>query len=177
MKAMVLSRSGPATANARPLEWRDVPSPSIRPDEVLIRVRACGVCHTDLDEIEGRMAPSALPRILGHQIVGTIDAIGPDVTALSLTAPGSVVAWLSRYARAAAVASVRTDRENLCPDFVATGRDVDGGYAEFAAAPAASTFAIPEVFADSEAAPPLRGRHRITDRWPLRASATASHWV
>jgi propanol-preferring alcohol dehydrogenase len=152
MKAMVLSRPTQVTANTRPLEWRDLPTPTIRPDEVLIRVRACGVCHTDLDEIEGRMAPSALPRILGHQIVGTVEATGTDVTAIAHGARVGV-AWLSRTCGHCRFC--RSDRENLCPDFVATGRDVDGGYAEFAAAPAAATFAIPAVFSDTEAAPLL----------------------
>jgi propanol-preferring alcohol dehydrogenase len=152
MKAMVLDRVAPLAAEARPLELRDVAPPTMAPDEVLIRVRACGVCHTDLDEIEGRTPPSALPRILGHQIVGTIESVGSSVQGL---APGRRVgvAWLSRTCGQCRFCLAGT--ENLCPQFLATGRDVDGGYAELVAAPAAATFALAETFTDVEAAPLL----------------------
>jgi propanol-preferring alcohol dehydrogenase len=150
MKAMVLSHVAPLEAEARPLELREVAPPRIQPDEVLIRVRACGVCHTDLDEMEGRTPPSSLPRILGHQIVGTIESSGASVQGL---APGRRVgvAWLSRTCGHCRFCLA--EKENLCPDFLATGRDVDGGYAELAAAPATATFALPETFSDVEAAP------------------------
>jgi alcohol dehydrogenase, propanol-preferring len=152
VKAMVLARVAPLAANPRPLEWREVAPPEVKADEVLIRVRACGVCHTDLDEIEGRTPPSSLPRIPGHQIVGTIESTGAGVQG---PVPGRRVgvAWLSRtcgHCRFCLRGS-----ENLCPDFVATGLDVDGGYAEFVAAPAAATFALPDTFSDVEAAPLL----------------------
>ena len=118
----------------------------------MIRVRACGVCHTDLDEIEGRVPPSALPRILGHQIVGTIESSGAAVHGLA-RGQRVGVAWLSRTDGQCRFCV--TGRENLCPDFVATGRDVDGGYAELVAAPAAATFVLPATFSDVEAAPLL----------------------
>jgi propanol-preferring alcohol dehydrogenase len=152
MRAMVLVRSSQVTPGARPLEWRDVGVPQLRQDEVLIRVRACGVCHTDLDEIEGRTQPSSLPRIPGHQIVGTIESTGSAVDA---PACGSRVgvAWLSRTCGRCRFCL--TGNENLCADFVSTGLDVDGGYAELVAVPATATFPIPETFSDVEAAPLL----------------------
>jgi propanol-preferring alcohol dehydrogenase len=149
---MVLARIAPLADETRPLDLREVPAPPIRADEVLIRVRACGVCHTDLDEIEGRTPPSSLPRILGHQIVGTVASSGAAVTGLS---PGARVgvAWLSRTCGECRFCVA--GQENLCPQFVATGRDVDGGYAELVAAPAAATFALAATFSDTEAAPLL----------------------
>jgi len=149
---MVLTRVGPLGVDARPLEWREAPAPQIQRDEVLIRVRSCGVCHTDLDEIEGRTPPSVLPRIPGHQIVGTIESVGTAVQGLALGSRVGV-AWLSRTCGACRFCS--TGRENLCLQFVATGRDVDGGYAEFVAAPATATFALPGTYSDVEAAPLL----------------------
>ncbi|HEY6358061.1 MAG TPA: alcohol dehydrogenase catalytic domain-containing protein, partial [Vicinamibacterales bacterium] len=149
---MVLARVAPLAAEARPLDLREVATPQVLADEVLIRVRACGVCHTDLDEIEGRLPPSALPRILGHQIVGTIESAGAAVQGLARGLRVGV-AWLSRTCGQCRFCL--SGRENLCPLFVATGRDVDGGYAELVAAPAASTFALAETFTDAEAAPML----------------------
>jgi propanol-preferring alcohol dehydrogenase len=152
MKAMTLTRVGPLAKEGRPLDLREVPAPEIHADEVLIRVRACGVCHTDLDEIEGRTPPSSFPRILGHQIVGTIESSGATVRDLARgTRVG--VAWLSRTCGHCRFCLA--GRENLCPEFVATGRDVDGGYAELVAAPAAATFALAATFSDPEAAPLL----------------------
>jgi len=152
MKAMVLARVAPLAAEARPLDLREMPAPQIHADEVLIRVRACGVCHTDLDEIEGRTPPSSVPRILGHQIVGTIESTGTAVTGLL---PGARVgvAWLSRTCGHCRFCT--GGLENLCAEFVATGRDVDGGYAELVAAPAAAAFVLPSTFSDAEAAPLL----------------------
>jgi propanol-preferring alcohol dehydrogenase len=152
MKAMVLAQVAPLAEEARPLDLREMPAPQTHADEVLIRVRACGVCHTDLDEIEGRTPPSSLPRILGHQIVGTIEFSGATVHGLEHgTRVG--VAWLSRTCGHCRFCLA--GRENLCPEFVATGRDIDGGYAELVAAPAAATFALAPTFSDAEAAPLL----------------------
>jgi propanol-preferring alcohol dehydrogenase len=152
MKAMVLTSTAPLAARPRPLDLREVGAPRVQADEVLIRVRACGVCHTDLDEIEGRTPPSSLPRILGHQIVGTIESSGATVQGLT-TGARVGVAWLSRTCGECRFCLA--GKENLCPWFVATGRDVDGGYAELVAAPATATFALSETFTDAEAAPLL----------------------
>jgi propanol-preferring alcohol dehydrogenase len=152
MKAMVLTSPAPLAARPQPLDLREIAAPHVQADEALIRVRACGVCHTDLDEIEGRMPPSSLPRILGHQIVGTIESTGTAVQGLARGARVGV-AWLSRTCGQCRFCLAR--HENLCPQFVATGRDVDGGYAELVAAPATATFALAAAFSDVEAAPLL----------------------
>ena len=149
---MVIERVAPLAADPQALKLRERPSPSPQADEVLIRVRACGVCHTDLDEIEGRTPPSSLPRIPGHQIIGTVERAGTDVRGFAQGMRVGV-AWISRTC--GRCACCMTGRENLCAEFAATGRDVDGGYAEFATAPAASTFTIPDTFSDVEAAPLL----------------------
>ncbi|MGE3317034.1 MAG: alcohol dehydrogenase catalytic domain-containing protein, partial [Planctomycetaceae bacterium] len=121
-------------------------------NDVLIRVHACGVCHTDLDEIEGRVVPAFLPIILGHQIVGRIAGLGADVDQYAINDRVGV-AWISRACGNCHFC--RTDRENLCPDFMATGRDQCGGYAEYTVAAADFVFPIPEELSDEDAAPLL----------------------
>ena len=117
-----------------------------------MRVAACGVCHTELDEIEGRTPPSALPRVLGHQAVGRVEAVGAAVTSLN---PGDRVgvAWVFRTCGVCEYCT--SGRENLCKRFEATGRDADGGYAEFMTVPAAFAHSIPPAFSDVDAAPLL----------------------
>lgn len=146
MKAMVLDRLGPLSGSAPPLQLREVPDPKPGRGDILIRVAACGVCHTELDEIEGRTPPPRLPVILGHQVVGRIESIGPDVTRHR---PGDRVGvgWIH--------SSTGTPDENLSPDFHGTGRDVDGGYAELMTVPEDYAYPIPEAFADEQAAPLL----------------------
>jgi propanol-preferring alcohol dehydrogenase len=119
---------------------------------VLIRIAACGVCHTELDEIEGRLPPAVLPRIPGHQVVGHVEDVAPGVDRLWLGARVGV-AWI--HHACGACAACRAGRENLCPAFVGTGKDVDGGYAEYMTAPAPFIHRIPESIADAEAAPLL----------------------
>ena len=149
---MTIAATGPVTATSTPLTAADLPIPEPAADEVRLRVHVCGVCHTDLDEIEGRLRPSHLPRIPGHQIVGTIEACGASVTSARL-GDRVGVAWISRTCESCRFC--RSGRENLCADFVATGYDVDGGYAEFVVAPAESVYPIPDAFSDAEAAPLL----------------------
>ncbi len=118
----------------------------------MLQVSVCGVCHTELDEIEGRTPPPRLPVILGHQIVGRVESIG---SAVERWRPGerAGVAWI--HSACGACEFCLTDRENLCPQFQATGRDADGGYAEFTVAPADFLVEIPEFFSDVHAAPLL----------------------
>lgn len=161
MKAMLLERLGPLSENPAPLRLADVPVPTPGPGEVLLKVSVCGVCHTELDEIEGRTPPPRLPVILGHQVVGTIvgcrghDAAGRSIPRLlDSSIPSSVgVAWI--FSACGRCEYCRTGRENLCPDFRATGRDTDGGYAEYMAVPAAFAYPIPAALTDAEAAPLL----------------------
>ncbi len=152
MRAMLLEQLGDIRANARPLIARDVSRPDPATGHVLIRVAACGVCHTELDEIEGRLPPSAFPRIPGHQVVGHVEAAAPDVDR-GLIGARVGVAWI--HQACGTCAACAAGLENLCPGFVGTGKDVDGGYAEYMTAPAAFLHRIPENLADVEAAPLL----------------------
>lgn len=145
--------------NPTPLSFEDVARPEIGEGEVLLRVTRCGVCHTELDEIEGRTRPAQLPVILGHQVVGEI--VESD-SLLSKTRKQASGIHNGRRVGVAWIASAcgecdfcKMGRENLCPDFKATGRDVDGGYAEYMKVRAEFVHPIPDFFTDSEAAPLL----------------------
>lgn len=146
MKAMQLTRLAPLADNPEPLTLADVAVPVPGEGEVLIQVRACGVCHTELDEIEGRTPPPALPVIPGHEVVGHVAECGPGVAGLS---PGQRVGvgWIFR--------SSGEGDENIDPSFVATGRDVNGGYAEYMVADARYAYPIPDFLSAAEAAPLL----------------------
>ncbi|RYU63082.1 zinc-binding alcohol dehydrogenase family protein [Methylolobus aquaticus] len=152
MRAMVLDRVGAMTPEGRPLALREVPEPQIGPADVLVRVSACGVCHTELDEIEGRLTPPSLPVIPGHQAVGVVAAHGIGVRDLAV-GDRVGIAWI--YSACGHCAHCLAGAENLCPEFRATGRDANGGYAEFIAVPAAFAHRIPPIFSDEEAAPLL----------------------
>ena len=152
MKAQQLDMLADLQMDREPLRMVQRPIPEPGPGEVRIRVAACGVCHTELDEIEGRTPPPRLPIIPGHQAVGRIDRLGPEVSGRYLGARVGV-AWI--YSACARCRWCRSGRENLCPEFRGTGRDVDGGYAEYTVAPAAFTHPIPERFSAAEAAPLL----------------------
>ncbi len=152
MRAMVLDAVGPVRDNPRPLRLAELPDPVPLRDELLVRVSACGVCHTELDEIEGRMQPSRLPIVLGHQIVGRVEARGDEARAFRV-GDRVGVAWI--YSVCGNCSFCRRGQENLCDDFRATGRDANGGYAELATVPEAFAYPIPEIFTDAEAAPLL----------------------
>lgn len=152
MRAMQLQRLGPITAAGQPLDAVDIDPPDPEPDEVLVRVSACGVCHTEIDEIEGRLPPPRLPVIPGHQVVGTVVARGSRVAAPALGARVGI-AWI--FSACGACPACLAGNENICDGFVATGRDVDGGYAEFLVAPAAFVVPVPDGFSDAAAAPLL----------------------
>lgn len=148
MQAAVLK--APASISARPLEIGDVPRPEAKPGEVLIRVRACGVCRTDLHIVEGELPSQGRPRIPGHQIVGEI-AGGATPGLPEGTRVG--VSWIGgtdgtcRYCRLGS--------ENLCDAPTFTGYSVDGGYAQYAAARADFVFRLPDELDDLHAAPLL----------------------
>ena len=146
MGAMRLAQLQALADGAEPLVWQGVPVPAPAPGELLVLVLACGVCHTELDEIEGRTAPPRLPVTPGHQIVGRVAALGDGVDAARLGERVGI-GWIHH--------SSGGPDENVSPQFCATGRDVDGGYAPFVTVPAAYAFAIPERFGDAEAAPLL----------------------
>jgi propanol-preferring alcohol dehydrogenase len=152
LKAMVLHRIQPVLAGSSPLRPVELPEPVAADDEVLIRIAACGVCHTELDEIEGRTPPPSLPIILGHQAVGRIVACGRGVDQ-RLQNERVGVAWI--FHACGHCRYCTSGRENLCQQFLATGRDQDGGYAEFMTAPADFVHPIPKSLGDVEAAPLL----------------------
>jgi propanol-preferring alcohol dehydrogenase len=152
MKAMILEALAPMAENPRPLRMETLPDPAPGPGEVLIRVVTSGVCHTELDEIEGRTPPSTLPMVLGHQVVGSVVGVGPGVTRHQV-GDRVGVGWI--FSACGECSYCRGGQDNLCPDFRATGRDAHGGYAELMVAPEGFAYAIPEVFSDAEAAPLL----------------------
>jgi alcohol dehydrogenase, propanol-preferring len=152
MRAMVLEGLMEIRRSAPPLRMIEVPKPVPQSREVLIRVSACGVCHTELDEIEGRAPPTRFPAILGHQIVGEITTLGDQCT-IRRCGDRVGVGWI--YSACEHCAACRTGCENLCPEFQATGRDVPGGYAEYVCALEDFTYLIPDSFSNVEAAPLL----------------------
>ncbi|QFY43683.1 zinc-dependent alcohol dehydrogenase family protein [Candidatus Methylospira mobilis] len=151
MRAMLLEQTGLLRDSPEPLRLVERPDPSPAADELLIRVSACGVCHTELDEIEGRMPPR-LPVILGHQAVGSVLAMGKDAAGFTIGERVGV-AWI--FSACGLCGYCRRGDENLCAQFQATGRDVHGGYAELMTVSAAFAHRIPGVFTDAEAAPLL----------------------
>lgn len=146
MRAMLLHGIVSLNENESPLELAELPVPEPGPGEVRIKVSACGVCHTELDEIEGRTAPPSFPVVLGHEVVGRVDALGTRVAKLELNDRVGV-GWIH-------YSSGEPD-ENISPQFRATGRDVNGGYAEYMTVPENYAYPIPEVFSDEAAAPLL----------------------
>lgn len=146
MRAMVLPKIVDLKECGAPLELRELPDPQPSENEVRIRVTVCGVCHTELDEIEGRTPPPNLPVVLGHEVVGFVDRVGSRVTNFH-EGDRVGVGWIY---------SSSGDRdENLSSRFRATGRDVNGGYAEFMTVGEQYAYPIPPVYSDAEAAPLL----------------------
>jgi propanol-preferring alcohol dehydrogenase len=152
MKAMILTRLARVDAASDPLSLADLPEPIPEPHEVLLRVSACGVCHTELDEIEGRTPPPALPVVPGHQVVGRVVARGSAATRFAL-GDRVGVAWI--FSACGSCAACLGGNENLCSSFRATGRDANGGYAEFMTVADSFATPIPGCFGDEEAAPLL----------------------
>jgi len=158
MKAMLLREIVSLKQNETPLSLEDTLDPLPNEGEVLLRVTRCGVCHTELDEIEGRTPPPHLPVILGHQVVGIVEEPSGDfsrslTTEVVTTGQRVGVAWIaSADGRCQYCLS---GQENLCPEFKATGRDVNGGYAEYMKVRADFVYPIPASISDSEAAPLL----------------------
>jgi len=152
MRAMILNSVTDLERSSEPLVMTSIPDPVPEDHEVLVKVTACGVCHTELDEIEGRTPPPRFPVIPGHQVIGKVAATGNKVEGLQ---PGDRVgvAWI--FSSCGKCRFCLGGHENLCPDFKATGRDANGGYAEYMIVSEAFTYRIPEIFTDSQAAPLL----------------------
>jgi len=149
MKAQILKHIAPI--DKKPLELVDLPTPQPKPGEILVKVAACGVCHTELDEIEGRLQPK-LPVILGHEIVGRVEKPGPGATRFSI-GDRVGIAWI--HSACGKCHFCRSGRENLCPDFQGTGCQADGGYAQYTVVPEDFAYPVPARFTDAQAAPLL----------------------
>ncbi|HOP47137.1 MAG TPA: zinc-dependent alcohol dehydrogenase family protein [Desulfobacteraceae bacterium] len=152
MKAMVLKSICSLQENKNPLELMDLPDPEPEENEVLVKVSACGVCHTELDEIEGRTPPPSLPVVPGHEVVGIVEDAGKHAKKFK-KGDRVGIGWI--HSACGECKFCLRGNENLCENFAATGRDANGGYAEYITVPEDSAFIIPEEFSDPEAAPLL----------------------
>ncbi len=150
MRAMLLEK--PRSVDESPLRLAELPNPEPGAGEIRVRVRACGVCHTDLHVVEGDLALPKLPVVPGHQIVGTVDALGAGVSEFQL-GDRVGVPWL--YSTCGVCIYCQRGMENLCEQARFTGFHADGGYAEAMVAPAAFAYPLPGNFSDLEAAPLL----------------------
>ena len=150
MKAVVLNKTSPI--EEKPLELTDLPRPTVADDQILVKVLVCGACHTDLDEVEGRLKPTKLPIVPGHQIVGTVADKGKAVTKFKIGDRVGIT-WL--YSACGECNFCQRGNENLCGEAEWTGKDVDGGYAEYMVISEDFAYPLPKRFSDSEAAPLL----------------------
>jgi propanol-preferring alcohol dehydrogenase len=150
MKAMILD--GPAPIETMPLKLFDLPIPTPGDNQILVKVSVCGACHTDLDEIEGRLTPTKSPIVPGHQVVGTVIDKGQAVTKFRIGDRVGIT-WL--FSSCGVCEFCRAGSENLCEQAKWTGKDADGGYAEFTVIGQDFAYPIPKRFSDSQAAPLL----------------------
>lgn len=146
MKAMIINATCSMQDNPEPLQLVEIPRPEPESQEILVRVTVCGVCHTEIDEIEGRTAPPSLPIVPGHEVVGIVAAMGSEVTRFHRNDRVGI-GWIYHSSGSA--------DENLSKDFRATGRDANGGYAEYMCVHEDYAYSIPDFFTDAEAAPLL----------------------
>jgi propanol-preferring alcohol dehydrogenase len=150
MRAMLLRSQ--AAVGTSPLEITELPTPTPGPGEIRVRVSACATCRTDLHVIEGDLPPRRLPLVPGHQVVGTVDALGPAAARFRIGERVGI-GWLR--STCGACRFCKGGKENLCEDSAYTGWTHDGGYAEYCCVPEAFAYAIPAGFDDAEAAPLL----------------------
>ena len=150
MKAWIIKGISDLTHNFEQLTLTNIDDPILSDYEILIKVHACGVCHTEIDEIEGRATPSFFPIIPGHQIVGEVVDLGKFVNKFKI---GDRVGagWI--YSVCGKCEYCKKGLENLCEDFKATGKDANGGYAEYFKIHEDFAFSIPENFTYEESAP------------------------
>jgi propanol-preferring alcohol dehydrogenase len=154
MRAMALKNFTDIKDNKAPLEMMEFPDPVPDEEEVLVKVSVCGVCHTELDEIEGRIPNLKLPLIPGHQVVGKVVKLGKK--AVKFKAGERVgIGWI--YQACGKCRFCLAGTENLCEYFRATGKNVHGGYAEYIKVPEDFAYQIPKALSDAEAAPMLCG--------------------
>ena len=152
MKAVILEKISRLAENKQPLKVVELPAPVVQERGILVKVSVCGVCHTELDEIEGRTPPPEFPVIPGHQVIGVVADRGRLARKFEIGARVGI-GWInSACGRCPACLA---GNENLCGDFKATGRDVNGGYAQYLAIAEDFAFLIPDAFSDVQAAPLL----------------------
>ena len=147
---MILKRFAPIDQN--PLELVGLPTPEPDSEEILLRVKVCGVCHTDLHTVEGELPEVKLPIIPGHQVVGVVKKVGKNTSRFK-EGDRLGVAWL--YSACGECAFCQRENENLCETARFTGYHVNGGYAKSIVVPEKFAYPIPEIFSDEEAAPLL----------------------
>lgn len=152
MRAMLLRVPSPSHDSPPALELTDIDMPTPGAGELLVRVTVCAVCRTDLDLVQGRLAPREYPVVPGHQVVGTVERMDPDARGFA-EGDRVGVAWI--HSACGACEWCRADRENLCPNFRGTGCDANGGYAEYLTVPANFAHRLPAGFADASVAPLL----------------------
>ncbi|HOJ93283.1 MAG TPA: zinc-dependent alcohol dehydrogenase family protein [Dictyoglomaceae bacterium] len=152
MRAMLLKKICNLNECKEPLEFEEVPIPTPQEKEILVKVYTCGVCRTDLDIIEGRTLPSFLPIILGHQIVGRVVDKGLNTNKFHI-GDRVGIAWIN--SSCGKCKFCLSNQENLCDEFKATGRDANGGYAEYTVVSEDFAYKIPDTYSDEEAAPLL----------------------
>lgn len=152
MKAWIIEKTTDLNKEYEPLSRVELPKPKPKSGELLIKAEVCGICHTELDEIEGRTPPSKFPVVPGHQVVGIVEEINNENTSFK-KGDRVGVAWI--FHACGECEFCASGRENLCAEFLATGRDVNGGYAEYMVVPEPFAYKIPDVFTNEEAAPLL----------------------
>ncbi|MBN2545455.1 MAG: zinc-dependent alcohol dehydrogenase family protein [Spirochaetes bacterium] len=150
MKAMILKEQKKISFDDPPLQMTDIPKPVLKNGEILVKINACAVCHTDLDEIEGRIKLDNLPLVLGHQIIGRVEETR---STFYNNADRVGIGWI--YSSCGVCEYCLNDNENLCHDFKATGKDANGGYAEYISVKEGYAYNIPENIDDISAAPLL----------------------
>ena len=149
MKAMILKKIAPV--EEEPLELEDVPTPQPGPGQIRVKISLCGICHTELDEIEGRLG-AKLPIILGHEIVGMVDGLGYGANKFKLGERVGI-AWIN--SACGRCYFCRQGNENLCSEFQGTGCDANGGYAQYTSVAEDFAYPIPDSLSNCQAAPLL----------------------
>ncbi|MCD6548451.1 MAG: zinc-dependent alcohol dehydrogenase family protein [Thermodesulfobacterium sp.] len=150
MKAWVIEKIVDLSKNSKPLKLVELENPCPAEDEIIIKVYACGVCHTEIDEIEGRALPSFFPIVPGHQIVGEVVEVGSEVKNFKI-GDRAGAGWI--YSSCEKCEYCKRGVENLCSQFKATGKDVHGGYAEYFKIKESFAFHLPKRFSYEEVAP------------------------
>jgi propanol-preferring alcohol dehydrogenase len=149
MKAMILKKVSPI--GEKPLVLEDLPIPQPGPKQIRVKISTCGICHTELDEIEGRLQ-ARLPIILGHEIVGRVESMGSEAAKYK-SGDRVGIAWIN--SACGKCNFCREGNENLCSEFQGTGCHANGGYSEYTVVSEDFAYLIPDRFSDSEAAPLL----------------------